>query len=101
MGMASQQRGLRSEFELEAMGGLLGEPVDVVPCETVNVLVPADAEIVIEGRIRTDVWADDGPFGDYWLYYAPAKKARVFEVTAITRSHDDFFNDICNVRHEL
>ena len=26
-------------------------------------------EIVIEGRIRTDAWEDDGPFGDYWLYY--------------------------------
>ena len=86
MGMASQQRGQLSEFELETMGGLLGEPVEVIPCETVDVLVPADAEIVIEGKIRTDVWEDDGPFGDYWLYYAPPKKARVFEVTAITRT---------------
>jgi len=100
MGMASQQRGQLGEFELETMGGLLGEPVEVVPCETVDVLVPADAEIVIEGRIRTDSWADDGPFGDYWLYYAPPKKARVFEVTAITRRRDAIFHDIFNVGPE-
>lgn len=100
MGMASQQRGQLGEFELETMGGLLGEPVEVVPCETVDVLVPADAEIVIEGRIRTDSWADDGPFGDYWLYYAPPKKARVFEVTATTRRRDAIFHDIFNVGPE-
>jgi 2,5-furandicarboxylate decarboxylase 1 len=100
MGMASQQRGGRGEFELETMGGLLGEPVDVVPARTVDVLVPADAEIVIEGRVRSDAWEDDGPFGDYWLYYAPAKKARVFEVTAITRRRDAIFHDVFNVGPE-
>ena len=100
MGMASQQRGQLSEFELETMGGLLGEPVDVVPCESVDVLVPAEAEIVIEGKIRTDAWEDDGPFGDYWLYYAPPKKARVFEVTAITRRRDAIYHDIFNVGPE-
>ena len=100
MGMASQQRGQLADFELETMGGLLGEPVDVVRCETVDVLVPADAEIVIEGKLRTDTWEDDGPFGDYWLYYAPPKKARVFEVTAITRRHDAIYHDIFNVGPE-
>ena len=100
LGMASQQRGRVGEYELETMGGLLGEPVEVVPCRTVDLPVPADAEIVIEGRIRTDRWDDDGPFGDYWLYYAPPKKARVFEVTAITRRHDAIFHDIFNVGPE-
>jgi len=100
LGMASQQRGVRGEFELETMGGLLGEPVDVVPGETVDVLVPADAEIVIEGRIRTDLWDDDGPFGDYWLYYGPVRKARVFEVTAITRRRDAIFQDVFSVGPE-
>jgi len=100
LGMASQQRGQLAEFELETMGGLLGEAVDLVRCQTVDVQVPADAEIVIEGRIRTDAWEDDGPFGDYWLYYAPPKKARVFEVTAITRRHDAIFHDIFNVGPE-
>jgi 2,5-furandicarboxylate decarboxylase 1 len=100
LGMASQQRGNLAEFELETMGGLLGEPVDLVRCETVDVVVPADAEIVIEGRIRTDVWDVDGPFGDYWLYYAPPVKARVFEVTAITRRRDAMYHDVFNVGPE-
>ncbi len=100
LGMASQQRGQLSESELGTMGGLLGEPVELVLCETIDVQVPADAEIVIEGRIRTDQWDDDGPFGDYWLYYAPPKKARVFEVTAITRRHDAIYHDIFNVGPE-
>lgn len=98
MGMASQERG--PDFELETMGGLLGEAVEVISCETVDVLVPADAEIVIEGKIRTDSWEIDGPFGDYWLYYAPPVKARVFEVTAIMRRSDAIFHDIFNVGPE-
>lgn len=100
LGMASQQRGALGEYELETMGGLLGEAVDVVPAETVDIPVPADAEIVIEGRILTDTWEDDGPFGDYWLYYAPAKPARVFEVTAITHRKDPLFHDIFPVGPE-
>ncbi len=100
MGMASQERGQLSDLELETMGGLLNEAVEVVPCETVNVLVPADAEIVIEGKIKTDSWEVDGPFGDYWLYYAPPKRARVFEVTAITHRFDAIFHDIFNVGPE-
>ncbi len=100
MGMASQRRGSRGDFEFDTMGALLGEPVDVVPAETVDVPVPADAEIVIEGRIRTDLWEDDGPFGDYWLYYAPPKPARVFEVTAITHRRDAIFHDVFPVGPE-
>jgi 2,5-furandicarboxylate decarboxylase 1 len=66
----------------------------------VDVPVPADAEIVIEGRIRTDAWEEDGPFGDYWLYYAPPKRARVFEVTAVSHRKDAIFHDIFNVGPE-
>ncbi|MDI7259270.1 MAG: UbiD family decarboxylase [Thermodesulfobacteriota bacterium] len=100
MAMASQERGQLSDFELEMMGGLLHEAVEVVPCETVNVFVPADAEIVIEGKIKTNSWELDGPFGDYWLYYAPPKRARVFEVTAITHRFDAIYHDIFSVGPE-
>ena len=100
LGMSSQRRGASSHSELETMGALLGEPVDLVAAETVDLAVPADAEIVIEGRIRTDRTADDGPFGDYWLYYAPPKPAWVFEVTAITHRADAIFHDVFNVGPE-
>jgi 2,5-furandicarboxylate decarboxylase 1 len=100
LAMASQRRGSADQFEIGTMGALLGEPVDMVPAETVDVLVPADAEIVIEGRIRTDLWDTDGPFGDYWLYYSPPRQARVFEVTAITHRRDAIFQDVFNVGPE-
>ncbi|MEZ5417201.1 MAG: UbiD family decarboxylase [Vicinamibacterales bacterium] len=100
LGMASQRRGSAAEFELGTMGALLGEAVDLVPARTVDVPVPADAEIVIEGRIRTDLWETDGPFGDYWLYYSPPRQARVFEVTAITHRRDAIFQDVFNVGPE-
>lgn len=100
MAMASQHPSQLGEFELDIMGALLGEPVPLVPCETVDVPVPADAEIVIEGKIRAGAREFDGPFGDYWLHYAPPKQARVFEVTAITRRHDAIFHDIFNVGAE-
>jgi 4-hydroxy-3-polyprenylbenzoate decarboxylase len=53
------------ESEVEHVGGLRGEPVDLVPCETIDLLVPAHAEIVIEGELMPDKIAPDGPFGEY------------------------------------
>jgi 2,5-furandicarboxylate decarboxylase 1 len=100
LAMASQQRGERGAFELDVMGGLLGEPVPTVRAETVDVPVPADAEIVIEGRIVPGVREQDGPFGDYWLYYSPPRQARVFDVTAITHRRDAIFHDVFNVGPE-
>jgi hypothetical protein len=47
LGMASRQRGGIGDFELGTMGALLGEALDVIRCETSDVVVPADAEIVI------------------------------------------------------
>jgi len=100
MGICSQFRGQLGEFELEVMGGLLGEPVEMVPCETIDLPVPADAEIVIEGKIKPGVRDVDGPFGDYWLYYAQPVSARVFEVTAITHRYDAIYHDIYSVGPE-
>jgi 2,5-furandicarboxylate decarboxylase 1 len=100
LAMASQQRSERGAFELGVMGGLIGEPVNIVPAETVDVPVPADAEIVIEGCIRSGPREEDGPFGDYWLYYSPPRQARVFDVTAITHRRDAIFHDVFNVGPE-
>jgi 3-polyprenyl-4-hydroxybenzoate decarboxylase and related decarboxylases len=51
--------------ELAVAGALRGEPVDVVKCETVDLEVPATAEIVIEGLIRPGYRELEGPFGEY------------------------------------
>ena len=42
-----------------------GEPIEVVRCQTVDLLVPATAEIVIEGKISTEWIEPEGPFGEY------------------------------------
>ena len=57
--------------ELGAAGGLRGEPVQLVKCKTVDMEVPAAAEIVIEGEIPPDAesWQVEGPFGEFSGYY--------------------------------
>ena len=71
--------------EADLAGGLRREPVELVKCETNDLLVPAHAEIVIEGEILPDVSAAEGPFGEY-----PGYRSRGFEpklycrITAIT-----------------
>jgi 2,5-furandicarboxylate decarboxylase 1 len=81
--------------EYWTMGGMLGEPVRVAPATTQeSLLVPADAEIVIEGHILPGAFAEEGPFGDYTGYYSPSAKAPVMEVTAITHRRGAIFVDI-------
>ena len=100
LAISTQRQGVPGEFELDIMGALVGAPVEMVQARTVDVLVPARAEIVIEGRIRTDLWEDDGPFGDFAFYYSKTKKARVFEVTAVTHRHDAIFHDLFSAGRE-
>lgn len=73
----------RDQDKLEIAGGLRGEPVTLVPAETNDLWVPADAEIVIEGRVLPGVREDEGPFGESTGYYF-ACASPVVEVTAIT-----------------
>ncbi len=53
------------ETEVDYAGGIRGEPVELVPCESIDLFVPAHAEIVIEGELMPDKIAPDGPFGEY------------------------------------
>jgi UbiD family decarboxylase len=66
-------------------GGLRGEPVPLVRCETVDVEVPAHAEIVLEGVVRYDVLEEEGPFGEYTGYMGASGLSAVVEITCITR----------------
>jgi UbiD family decarboxylase len=80
--------------ELGLAGALNGEPIDVVRAETVDLLVPAQAEIVIEGIIRTDVLEPEAPFGEASGYLGPRKMEKVFEVTAITHRNAPIYQGI-------
>lgn len=68
------------------MGGYFGQPVDVVKCETVDLEVPATAEIVIEGHISDIETAPEGPMGEYAGYLWPGEGTPkpVYQVTAMT-----------------
>lgn len=77
--------------ELGLAGALLGEAVRMVPCETVDLEVPAEAELVLEGEVATDLMEPEGPFGEMTGTYAGAGEAEVFRVKAVTRRHDPIF----------
>ena len=84
----------RNVSEYEVMGAIRGEPVDLVECETVPLMVPASAEIVIEGWISTDpsTFTEEGPYAEFTGYYAPERsKKHTTRVTAITHRNDPIF----------
>ena len=80
--------------ELEIAGALHGEPLKVVKCVTNDVRVPADAEIVIEGRILPRVREPEGPFGEFPKYYSSREDREVIEVDAITHRRDPIYHTI-------
>ena len=80
--------------ELEIAGALHGEPLKVVKCVTNDVRVPADAEIVIEGRVLPRVREPEGPFGEFPKYYSSREDREVIEVDAITHRRDPIFHTI-------
>jgi 2,5-furandicarboxylate decarboxylase 1 len=88
---ASQAKVPHGVDELGIAGGILGRPVEMVRCVTVDVEVPADSEIVIEGRILPGRRVREGPFGEFTGYYGPAEDNQVLEVTAVTTRRDPIF----------
>ena len=92
--IASQNNEPFGTDDYSLAGGLLGEPLRLVPAETLSFPVPAAAEIVIEGEIQPGVRKDEGPFGEYTLNYGMKRKSPVFRVKAITHRHDFLFHDI-------
>lgn len=70
--------------ELYIAGGLRQEPVELVKCKTIDIEVPAYAEMVIEGYINPDELEDEGPFGDFMEFYIAVMENHVFHAKAIT-----------------
>ncbi|MET0288096.1 MAG: UbiD family decarboxylase [Pseudoxanthomonas sp.] len=80
--------------ELEIAGALHGKPLEVVKCTSNEVRVPADAEIVIEGRLLADEREEEGPFGEFPQYYGERARRHVIEVDAITHRRGAMFHTI-------
>ncbi len=82
------------EDERAIMGGLFGEPLELVKCETSDVLVPAHAEMVIEAEILPGARTAEGPFGEFTGYSLGERDREVVKVKAITHRAGAFFQDI-------
>jgi 4-hydroxy-3-polyprenylbenzoate decarboxylase len=78
-----------SEFLLA--GFVRGEAVPLVPARTVDLLVPAEAEIVLEGYVEPAERRVEGPFGDHTGFYSLEDEFPVFHVTAVTRRRDPVY----------
>jgi 2,5-furandicarboxylate decarboxylase 1 len=101
--MAAISRLVGTGGEFEEAGSLLGEPVEVVSGETVNLPIPAQAEIVIEGKISPGVRANEGPFAEWPGTYAEEGFKPVIKVTAITMRKDAIYYDLfsSNLEHNV
>ena len=77
--------------EYRLAGGLAGAPMELVQAKTVDLLVPATAEIIIEGTIPTDVIEPEGPFGEYPGYMGHRSVSPFLEVSCITHRRDAIY----------
>jgi len=82
------------ESELEIAGKIAGAPLELRRCRTLDLDVPVDTEIVIEGRILPGVRRPEGPFGEFMGYYVPVGDNHVFEVSAVSARRDAIFHSI-------
>ncbi len=71
--------------EIAFAGFVQGHGIDMVRCRTVDLEVPAEAEIVLEGTVRPGDERAEGPFGDHTGYYTPLTDFPVFRLTAVTQ----------------
>jgi UbiD family decarboxylase len=78
--------------EYDIAGGIAGEPVELVKCRTVDIEVPATAEIVIEGELPTDSVEREGPFGEHTGYIHSYGLRPYFNVTCITHRRNPVYN---------
>jgi 4-hydroxy-3-polyprenylbenzoate decarboxylase len=72
-------------------GFLRQKPIELVKCETVDLEVPANAEIILEGYVNLDELRTEGPFGDHTGFYSLEDEYPVFHVTCITHRKDPIY----------
>jgi 4-hydroxy-3-polyprenylbenzoate decarboxylase len=80
--------------ELSVAGGLAGGPINVVQAKTVDLMVPAEAQIVVEGLIDPEYLEPEGPFGESHGYVALEEYNLIMNVTAITRRKEPIISSI-------
>jgi 2,5-furandicarboxylate decarboxylase 1 len=100
MAAAMVRSAMRNENELRLMGALLGEPLEVIKGLTVDLPVPARAEMVIEGVVDPLKMEKEGPFSEGAGFYGEGRACWVMEVKAITLRHDAIYQDLQPVHAE-
>jgi 4-hydroxy-3-polyprenylbenzoate decarboxylase len=90
----SAQKVPESMDELHVAGGLVGSPINVVRARTVDLLVPAEAEIVVEGYIDTEYLEPEAPFGESHGHVNLQEYNAYMEVTCITRRRNAILTSI-------
>jgi 4-hydroxy-3-polyprenylbenzoate decarboxylase len=77
--------------EYQFAGLLRGRRVELVPCVSQPLEVPAQAEIVLEGEVLLDEYGDEGPYGDHTGYYNAVEPFPVFRITAMTMRREPIY----------
>ena len=90
------------ESEMDVAARIVGAPLKLRRCRTVDLDVPAETEVVIEGRILPHLRRPEGPFGEFMGYYVPVGDNHVFEVTAVIARRDALFHSVtCGSAEDL
>lgn len=94
IGLGALAIGSIDEDERAIMGGVLGEPLELVRCETSDLLVPAHAEIILEGEILPGERTPEGPFSEFTGYSLGERQREVVRYNAVTMREGALFHDI-------
>lgn len=94
IGLGALAIGSIDEDERAIMGGILGEPLELVRCETSDLLVPAHAEIILEGEILPGERTPEGPFSEFTGYSLGERQREVVRYNAVTMREGALFHDI-------
>lgn len=80
--------------EYDVIGGMMEQPVPLVRCESVPLEVPAQAEMILEGRILPNVREEEGPFGEFTGHAVGVRRNHVAEITGVTLRQRPLYQDI-------
>ena len=92
--LASQAIVPTNTDELMVAGGLMKQPLKVVKCLTNDVRVPAESEVIIEGRLLANLREMEGPFGEFPQYYGPAGERQVIQIDAVSTQRNPIYHTI-------
>ena len=85
--------------ERDVMGGLMGKPLELIPAKSIDLLVPARAEMIIEGEVRPFDREDEGPYGEFTGYSAGQIARPFISVKTITMRKGAIYQDVCGGPH--